>query len=126
MHFLQKLNLRTRDYNLSTIKIPSDRVGVKLNQNWSHFFRIRNEFGTALFRWGHSMQPNNIQSRDVFFNHQETRLLRSNYFDPKILTRRSPGGLLRGGMMTNGVTAGPKWVDDTVHFFFQGRFSIFY
>ena len=72
------------------------------------------------------MQPNNIQSRDVFFNHQETRLLRSNYFDPKILTRRSPGGLLRGGMMTNGVTAGPKWVDDTVHFFFQDRFFIYF
>lgn len=81
--------------------------------------RIRNEFATATFRWGHAMQPNNFEARDVFFNHEESRLLRSNYFDPQLLHRRSPGSLMRGGMSVRGSAAGPKWVDDTIHFFFQ-------
>ena len=65
------------------------------------------------------MQPNNIQARDPFFNHRETRLLRSNFMDPQMLTRQTSGALLRGGMMTQAAQIGPKWVDDTVHFFFQ-------
>ena len=37
---------------------------------------IRNEFAAALFRWGHSMQPNLLQSRNKFFQPTENRLLR--------------------------------------------------
>ena len=36
-----------------------------------------------------------------------------------MLARQSPARMLRGGMMIPGVDPGPKWIDDTVHFFFQ-------
>ena len=46
-------------------------------------------------------------------------ILRANWFDPQMLARQSPARMLRGGMMIPGVDPGPKWIDDTVHFFFQ-------
>ena len=36
-----------------------------------------------------------------------------------MLARQSPARMLRGGMMVPGVEVGPKWIDDTVHFFFK-------
>jgi len=38
---------------------------------------IRNEFATALFRFGHSMQPNLLQARNKNFAAKENRLMRS-------------------------------------------------
>ena len=99
--------------------------GARKEQFGSHFRpsskepSIRNEFGAALFRWGHAMQPNLLQSRNKFFQPTENRLLRENWFDPQMLARQSPARMLRGGMMVPGVEVGPKWVDDTVHFFFK-------
>lgn len=37
---------------------------------------IRNEFATALFRYGHSMQPNVLQARNQMFEATENRLMR--------------------------------------------------
>ena len=99
--------------------------GARKEQFGSHFRpssdspSIRNEFGAALFRWGHAMQPNLLQSRNKFFEPTENRLLRENWFDPQMLARQSPARLLRGGMSVPGVEVGPKWIDDTVHFFFK-------
>jgi len=99
--------------------------GARKEQFGSHFRpsskepSIRNEFGAALFRWGHAMQPNLLQSRNKFFEPTENRLLRENWFDPQMLARQSPARMLRGGMMVPGVEVGPKWIDDTVHFFFK-------
>ena len=45
--------------------------------------------------------------------------MRSNWFDPQFLNRQSPAALVRGAMMLPGANMSPKWVDDTVHFFFQ-------
>ena len=36
-----------------------------------------------------------------------------------MMIRNSPADLIRGGMMIPGANMSPKWVDDTVHFFFQ-------
>jgi peroxidase len=100
-------------------------AGVKAEVDGSHRRpssrepSIRNEFAAALFRWGHSMQPNLIQSRNKFFQPTENRLMRANWFDPQMLARQSPARMIRGGMMVPGVDPGPKWIDDTVHFFFQ-------
>ena len=71
--------------------------GARKEQFGSHFRpsskepSIRNEFGAALFRWGHAMQPNLLQSRNKFFEPTENRLLRENWFDPQMLARQSPG-----------------------------------
>ena len=80
---------------------------------------IRNEFGAALFRFGHSTQVNLISSRNKFFQSTENRLMRANWFDPQFLNRQSPAALARGAMMLPAANMSPKWVDDTVHFFFQ-------
>ena len=57
-----------------------------------------------------------LSSNDIFKNNPITR---ANWFDPQMLARQSPARMLRGGMMIPGVDPGPKWIDDTVHFFFQ-------
>ena len=58
-----------------------------------------------------------VRSRD--HPHRPHFILRANWFDPQMLARQSPARMLRGGMMIPGVDPGPKWIDDTVHFFFQ-------
>ena len=80
---------------------------------------IRNEFGAALFRFGHSTQANLLTARNKDFQAVENRFMRSNWFDPQMLDRNSPAALVRGGMMIPAANMSPKWVDDTVHFFFQ-------
>ena len=61
--------------------------------------------------------PSQVRSRD--HPHRCHFILRANWFDPQMLARQSPARMLRGGMMIPGVDPGPKWIDDTVHFFFQ-------
>ena len=36
-----------------------------------------------------------------------------------MMVRNSPAAMVRGGMMVSGAKPSPKWVDDTVNFFFQ-------
>ena len=54
-----------------------------------------------------------------FYEISFNTIFRANWFDPQMLARQSPARMLRGGMMIPGVDPGPKWIDDTVHFFFQ-------
>jgi peroxidase len=65
------------------------------------------------------MQATHIVARNSLFQIDDSRMMRSGWFDPQMLTENSIGSVLRGGMMVNSNKMGPNWVTDTVHMFFM-------
>lgn len=87
---------------------------------------IRNEFGAALFRWGHSMQRSELFARNEMGVRFKTNFLRDNYFDPHVLSESqgiTPGDLIRSAVHEEPMKASTKWIDDVVHHFFKPDFA---
>lgn len=87
---------------------------------------IRNEFGAALFRWGHSMQRSEIFAINEMGTRIKTAFLRDNFFDPQILSEASgvtPGQLIRAAAREQPMKMSSKWIEDTVHMFFKPNFA---
>ena len=73
-----------------------------------------NECSTAAFRFGHSQIANTVPCLNPDWEEQEdpVNLLQDNYFDPFLVDKHGPDGIVRGNVATHGMAVDTSFAED--------------